>query len=60
VAFSHSLNHVTGENRNGPVDGWVRVTVGYRKAGGNWLITHEHISMPFDMKTGKVPTDLKP
>ena len=60
VAFSHSLNHVTGENPNGPVDGWVRVTVGYRKAGGSWLITHEHISMPFDMKTGKVPTDLKP
>ena len=60
VAFSHSLNHVTGENSGGPVDGWVRVTVGYRKVGGRWLITHEHISMPFDMKTGKVPTDLKP
>src|SRR5262245_34786205 len=61
VAFSHSLNHVVGESReSGRVDGWVRVTVGYRKVGGHWLITHEHISMPYDMKTGKVPTDLKP
>ena len=61
VAFSHSLNHVAGESRDsGPVDGWVRVTVGYRKVNGNWLVTHEHISMPYDMQTGKVTTDLKP
>jgi ketosteroid isomerase-like protein len=61
VAFSHSLNHVSGESRDsGRVDAWVRVTVGYRKAGGKWLVTHEHVSMPIDMKTGKVPADLKP
>ena len=61
VAFSHSLNHVAGENRDsGRVDGWVRVTVGYRRAAGKWLVTHEHVSMPIDMKTGKVPADLKP
>ena len=61
VAFSHSLNHVAGESRDsGRVDGWIRVTVGYRKAGGKWLVTHEHVSMPIDMKTGKVPADLKP
>ena len=45
---------------NGRVDGWIRVTVGYRKAGGKWMVTHEHVSMPIDMKTGKVPADLKP
>ena len=61
VAFSHSLNHVAGESRDGGrVDGWVRVTVGYHKHGGRWLVTHEHVSMPIDMKTGKVPADLKP
>ena len=38
----------------------LRVTVGYRKTGGKWLVTHEHVSMPIDMKTGKAPTDLKP
>ena len=61
VAFSHSLNHVAGESREGGrVDAWVRVTVGYRKVGGKWLVTHEHVSMPFDMKTGKVAADLEP
>jgi uncharacterized protein (TIGR02246 family) len=61
VAFSHSLNHVAGENReSGRIDGWIRVTVGYRKEGGKWLVTHEHVSMPIDMKTGKAATDLKP
>jgi ketosteroid isomerase-like protein len=61
VAFSHSLNHVAGESRDGQrVDAWVRVTVGYRKDAGKWLVTHEHVSMPIDMKTGKVPADLKP
>ena len=42
------------------MDGWIRVTVGYRKAGSKWLVTHEHVSMPIDMKTGKVPADLEP
>ena len=61
VAFSHSLNHVAGESRDsGRIDGWIRVTVGYRKTGGKWLVTHEHVSMPIDMKTGKAPFDLKP
>jgi len=61
VAFSHSLNHVAGEGRDGQrVDAWVRVTVGYRRDAGKWLATHEHVSMPIDMKTGKVPADLKP
>jgi hypothetical protein len=36
------------------------VTAGYRKTGGKWLVTHEHVSMPVDMKTGKSPAGLKP
>jgi ketosteroid isomerase-like protein len=61
VAFSHSLNHVGGESRDGGrVDAWVRVTVGYHKTNGKWQVTHEHVSMPIDMKTGKVPAGLKP
>jgi ketosteroid isomerase-like protein len=31
----------------------VRVTAGYRKIGGNWLIAQEHISVPVDFATGK-------
>ena len=54
LAFSHSIQHVTGTNIQGhPVDRTVRVTDGYRKTGGNWLIILEHISVPVDLTTGK-------
>ena len=39
---------------------WVRVTVGYRKLDGEWVVTHEHVSVPFYMDTGKAACDLKP
>jgi len=54
VGFSHSIQHVTGTDMQGhPVDRTVRVTDGYHKIGGNWLIVLEHISVPVDLKTGK-------
>jgi ketosteroid isomerase-like protein len=54
VGFSHSLQHVTGTDKQGhPVDRWVRVTDGYRKVGGKWLIALEHVSVPIDLVTGK-------
>jgi hypothetical protein len=31
----------------------VRVTNGYRKIDGNWLIVHSHVSVPVDLATGK-------
>jgi uncharacterized protein (TIGR02246 family) len=46
-AFVHCLSHVTGARTGGGrADYWVRVTSGWRKVEGQWLITHEHISMP--------------
>jgi ketosteroid isomerase-like protein len=30
-----------------------RVTDAYRKINGKWLITHEHVSVPVDLDTGK-------
>jgi len=54
LAFSHSIQHVTGIDLQGhPVDRTVRVTDGYRKTGSNWLIILEHISVPVDLTTGK-------
>jgi len=54
IAFGHSIQHVTGTDRQGrPVDRTVRVTDGYRKIGGSWLIAHEHVSVPVDLATGK-------
>lgn len=54
IGFSHSIQHVTGTDKQGhPVDRTVRVTDGYRKIGGKWLIVMEHVSVPVDLKTGK-------
>jgi len=61
LAFCHSLNHVNGTNRKGmQVDMFWRATVCFRKLEGNWLVTHEHSSVPFDMNTGVASLDLKP
>jgi len=54
LGFGHSIQHVTGIDKEGrPVDRTVRVTDGYRKIGGNWLIVLEHVSVPVDLRTGK-------
>lgn len=54
LAFSHSIQRVTGTDKQGrPVDRTVRVTDGYRKIAGEWLITLEHVSVPVDLATGK-------
>lgn len=54
IAFSHSFMNTKGTDlQDHPVDRTVRVTAGYRKINGNWLIVHEHISLPVDLATGK-------
>lgn len=61
VAFSHSLNRISSKRTNGETtDVWVRVTVGFRKLEGEWVVAHEHVSVPFDMDSGKAACDLKP
>ena len=47
VAFAHMLHLDSGMRKNGNDDAiWVRSTVCCRRSGGEWMITHEHISMP--------------
>jgi len=61
VAFSHSLNRVSGTLQNGQKsDRWLRFTACYRKTNGDWLIVHEQVSAPVDVKSGKAVLDLKP
>lgn len=61
VAFCHCLNRVEGTRSDGQkIDMWWRATIGLRKAGGRWLVIHEHSSVPFDMTSGKASLDLKP
>lgn len=40
--------------------GWVRGTQVYQKRNSQWLIIHEHFSLPFDMETGKAMFHLTP
>jgi ketosteroid isomerase-like protein/catechol 2,3-dioxygenase-like lactoylglutathione lyase family enzyme len=61
VGFGYSFQNVKGTDKQGhPVDRWVRVTNGYRKVGGKWLIALEHISVPVDFSTGKLVPVTKP
>lgn len=61
VGFSHSIQRVTGTDKQGQsVDRTVRVTDGYRKIRGDWLIALEHISVPVDLATGKPDLTSKP
>jgi uncharacterized protein (TIGR02246 family) len=62
VAFSHHLIKHEGKD---PESGkehtcWMRVTTGYRKRDGKWVIVHEHFSAPMDMETGKAIFDATP
>jgi ketosteroid isomerase-like protein len=50
VAFCYSVSHVKGTWASGKnADYWVRVTTGFQKMNGQWLVTHEHVSMPAQM-----------
>ncbi len=61
VGFSHSIQHTVGTDTHGhAVDRTVRVTDGYRKIGGKWLIVLEHVSVPVDLATGKADFTSKP
>jgi uncharacterized protein (TIGR02246 family) len=61
MGFSHSIQHLTGTDTKGqPVDVTVRVTDVYRKIKGNWLIVHEHVSVPVDLNTGKPDLSSRP
>jgi len=61
VAFSHSFFRVCATMMNGrKVDYWERLTCCFQKFGDNWLIVHEHVSLPADLKSGKAVMDLKP
>lgn len=49
LAFTHSLNHLSGTQDGKKVDTWFRETKGLRMVNGQWKIAHEHQSVPFAM-----------
>ncbi|MGH8433042.1 MAG: YybH family protein [Pseudomonas sp.] len=61
LGFGYYLCRCGGTDANGQAQSsWMRVTQGYRKHNGQWLIVHEHFSAPFDMQSGKALFDLQP
>jgi ketosteroid isomerase-like protein len=47
TAFCHYLSLVTGARAGGRISGyWVRGTTCFERRDGEWLVTHEHISIP--------------
>ena len=61
MGFGHSIQRVTGTDTKGQqIDLTVRVTDVYRKINGNWLVVHEHVSVPVDLDTGKPDLSSKP
>ena len=61
LGYSHSIQRVSGTDTKGqPVDLTWRDTAAYRKVGGNWVIVHEHGSVPVDLATGKPDLASKP
>jgi uncharacterized protein (TIGR02246 family) len=61
LAYGHSIQHVAGTDKQGKKqDLTVRVTDVYKKINGNWLVIHEHVSVPVDLDTGKPDLTSKP
>ncbi|MFI1916736.1 YybH family protein [Nocardia sp. NPDC020380] len=62
IAFAHAFARLTGTLANGtPTPGmWVRATYGLRKIDNIWLISHDQVSVPLDIATGKGVIDLEP
>ena len=61
VAFTHSLNRISGTLKNGSqTDFWLRATTGLKRIDGEWLITHDQVSVPIDFESGTALLNLKP
>lgn len=62
VAFGHAFARLSGTLKDGTATAgmWVRVTYCFRKIDGTWLITHDQVSVPLDVRSGKGVVDLEP
>ena len=61
LGYGHNIQRLSCSTANGTVqDFTTRVTDGYEKRDGKWLIAHEHVSVPVDLATGKADVSSKP
>jgi ketosteroid isomerase-like protein len=61
VAFAFSVQHLVAPGKNGGpgLDAVFRESDGFVKKAGKWTLVTQHISVPFDPKTGKAVFDSK-
>ena len=61
LGFGHNVQRFSGTDKNGkPLDMTFRVSDGYKKTNGTWVIVQEHISFPVDVASGKADLSSKP
>jgi len=61
LAAAHMLIRAGGTLKSGQEVGyWVRVTNSFRRSNGEWLIVHEHVSLPVALPSGSAAMDLVP
>lgn len=60
VAFAHGINRLSGTLNGEPFGSWVRWSAGFQKVDGNWLIAHDHVSMPIDFVSRSALVNLEP
>jgi uncharacterized protein (TIGR02246 family) len=61
LGYGHNIQHMTLTDKEGKkMTVILRLSNGYRKLKGKWLISHEHVSVPVDLATGKADLTSKP
>ena len=61
LSFARCLNRFGGTRTDGTqAVNWLRCTFVLRRIDGRWKVVHEHVSVPFDMGTGKALLELHP
>jgi ketosteroid isomerase-like protein len=61
IAVARWLSRSSGTLKNGQAVGaWVRATSCCQRTHHGWVIAHEHISLPVDVKSGTAAVDLAP
>jgi len=61
LGYGHNIQHMTLTDKDGKkTTAILRLSNGYRKINGKWLISHEHVSVPVDLATGKADLTSKP
>jgi ketosteroid isomerase-like protein len=61
LAMGRSVNRISGTLNNGhKTNYWVRWTTCFQKIDGIWYITHDHVSVPLDVATGRGVLNIEP